>query len=182
MIKVMLVGQKWLAAELFKLCRAKGLTITAVAVPSIDDRLALLAQAHQVAVRIAPKQLQANDVPQGTDLILCAHAHCYVTKEARQKAQLGALGYHPSLLPVYKGKDAIAQAIAHNETITGGSLYWLDDGWDTGQVFMQQQCSILPSDTAPTLWQRDLAPLALELFSRALDDLMPQTEAVPPDF
>lgn len=171
MINIMIVGQKWLAAEVFKLCQAKGLTVTAVAAPCIDDRLAILAETHQIAVRIAPKRLQAEDVPQGTDLILCAHAHCYVATAARQKARLGALGYHPSLLPKYKGKDAIDQALQQGETVTGGSLYWLDDGWDTGQVLMQQQCSILPGDTALTLWQRDLAPLALELFDQALNAL-----------
>ena len=47
--------------------------------------------------------------------------------------------------------------------MTGGSLYHLDDGWDTGQVIDQSSV-----DTVKTLWQDKLAPLGLDLFEEYL--------------
>lgn len=176
MIKtVMIVGQKWLAAELLQLCLDLRLQVLAVAPPCNDDRLANLASRHGVPVVFATDQLPAFAVPDGVDLILCAHAYCYVTAFARAKARLGALGYHPSLLPKYKGRDAIQQTIASGDTLAGGSLYWLDDGWDTGSVIAQQSCIVSPTDTAQSLWKNALAPIGLDLFKQFI------LESLPPD-
>ncbi|AZN69716.1 formyl transferase [Acinetobacter haemolyticus] len=170
MTKVMIVGQKWLAEQLVEYCIENQIHVVAVAAPSMNDRLAIAANRFDIPVRIAPVQLDSNDVPNDTDLILCAHAHCYVTTEARKKSLLGALGYHPSLLPAYRGKNAIQAALDNHELMTGGSLYWLDDGWDTGAVFMQQSCQIKFSN-ARDLWVKQLAPLGLKLFAAGLQSL-----------
>lgn len=44
---------------------------------------------------------------------------------------------HPSLLPKYRGKDAIGQAIAANEKTMGISIHYVDDGMDTGEIIAQ---------------------------------------------
>lgn len=54
------------------------------------------------------------------------------------------------------------------EKITGGTVYWLDDGVDTGDIAAQDWCWILPADTAATLWRRELAPMGLRLFEVVL--------------
>lgn len=171
MTKIMIVGQKWLAEQLLNYCISQSVEVVAVAAPSEDDRLAKCAHSHNIPVRITPKQFNAADVMSGTDLILCAHAHCYISKEARLKSRLGALGYHPSLLPKYRGRNAIQDMLDNNEILAGGSLYWLDDGWDTGEIYLQKSCEILPSQTAKQLWQQSLAPIGLTLFQQALANL-----------
>lgn len=170
MTRVMIVGQKWLAEQLLNYCLENQIYVVAVAAPSINDRLAIAANRCDIPVRIAPIQLDSNDVPIDTDLILCAHAHCYITAEARKKSRLGALGYHPSLLPAYRGKNAIQAVLDNSELITGGSLYWLDDGWDTGQVLSQESCQI-EFRNARELWINQLAPLGLKLFAEAIKSL-----------
>jgi len=94
-----------------------------------------------------------------------------VGADARAKARLGAVGYHPSLLPAYKGKAAIADAFNAGEAITGGSLYQLDDGWDTGMVVDQASVQIDANDTIKSLWQDKLAPLGLMLFEGYLKSI-----------
>lgn len=169
-MQLMLIGQKWLGAETLKLCLARGHTVEAVCTPSTDDRLARLACEHGIA-QITATRVQADHVPDGLDLLLCAHAHAFITREARAKARLGALGYHPSLLPRHRGRDAVRWAIHMREAITGGTVYWLDDGADTGPIAAQHWCWIAPDDTAQTLWQRELAPLGLRLIGQTLDAL-----------
>lgn len=172
MIKVMIVGQKWLAEQLLKFCASMvNVDVVSVSVPCIDDRAALLATKLDVPVTTHDKNLLDGDVPNDIDIILMAHAHCFVHADARAKAKHGAVGYHPSLLPQYKGITAIEDAFNAGETITGGSLYQLDDGWDTGFVIDQGSVTISSNDTIKSLWQNKLAPLGLELFKRYLKEM-----------
>lgn len=184
-MRVMIIGQRWLAAELFKLCLARGDDIAAVSAPRMDDRLAIEAASAGVPVCQVTGRLSADRVPDGVDLLLCAHAHTYIEAGARSKARLGALGYHPSLLPRHRGRDAVRWAIHMGDKVTGGSAYWMDDGADTGPIAAQDWCWIQPGDTPAELWRRDLAPMGLRLFETALSNIdrgdskpAPQLEAM----
>lgn len=176
-MRVMIVGQKWLAAELLRLCLARGDDVAAVSAPRMDDRLAALATAEGIPVCQVPKRLTGEWVPAGVDVLLCANAHVFVTAEARGKARLGALGYHPSLLPRHRGRDAIRWALHMGDVVTGGTVYWLDDGADTGPIAAQDWCWVEPGDTPESLWRRVLGPLGLRLFDQVLAAL--DTGAVP---
>lgn len=170
-MRVMIVGQKWLAAEVFSLCLRRGDDIAAVCAPCHNDRLATLAATAGVPVYAAASRLSAGDVPSGVDLLICAHAHTYIDNAARAKTRLGAIGYHPSLLPRHRGRDAIRWAIHMGDKTTGGTVYWMDDGADTGHIARQDWCWIQPGDTAETLWRRELAPMGIRLFEATLADI-----------
>ena len=92
------------------------------------------------------------------------HIEC----SAMSLRHLGALGYHPSLLPRHRGRDAVRWAIHMGDHVTGGTVYWMDDGADTGPMAAQGWCWVRPGDTAEELWRRDLGPLGVRLFARAL--------------
>lgn len=169
-LKVMIVGQKWLAEQLLARCLKKpNIEVVTVSPPNNTDRLARLATIHQIPIVVHDKTLTANQVPTGVDIILTAHAYCFVQKKARDKARLGAVGYHPSLLPKYKGKNAIQLAFNNGDKVMGGSLYQLDDGWDTGAVLAQSSVTVDSGDTLAILWRDKLAPLGLDLFEQFLN-------------
>lgn len=170
-MRVMIVGQKWFGAEVLRLCLARGDDVAAVSAPRVDDRLAAMATDAGVPLCQVDRRLDAAWVPEGLDLILCAHAHVFITRDARQKARLGALGYHPSLLPRHRGRDAIHWAIHMRDLVTGGTAYWLDDGADTGDIAAQDWCWINPNDTPDELWRRELAPMGLRLLAGVLASL-----------
>jgi methionyl-tRNA formyltransferase len=167
-MRIMIVGQKWFAAEVLRLCVDLGHQMVKVAAPTADDRLVLTALEAGIHAAVIERRVDAHNVLDGTDLIVAAHAHCYVTAEARQKARHGAIGYHPSLLPLHRGRDAIEWAIRLHEPVTGGSVYWMDDRADGGPVIAQDWCFVRPGDTASDLWRRELAPMGLRLFREAL--------------
>lgn len=170
-MRVMIAGQKWLGAEVLKLCLARGDDVVAVSAPRTDDRLAALATDTGVPLCQVTRRLDASWVPDQVDVIVCAHAHVFITPDARQKARYGALGYHPSLLPRHRGRDAIRWAIHMGDNITGGTAYWLDDGADTGPIAAQDWCWVRPGDTPEKLWHRDLGPMGLRLLAAVLADL-----------
>lgn len=165
-MRLVIIGQKWLAVELLQQCVDDGYQVAQVISPP-GDGLAARSQALGVPVVELRGALEAHQVP-ACDIILAAHAHAYVTPGARSQASIGALGYHPSLLPRHRGRDAIRWALHMREPITGGTLYWMDDGADTGPVALQDWCHIRPDDTPVTLWRRELGPMGLRLFKQAL--------------
>lgn len=170
-MRVALVGQKWLGAEIFNLCRNRGDDVAVAAAPAADDRLYLAALAAGGPATVARGRVTGADIPAGCDLIVAAHAHLYIGADARAKTRLGAIGYHPSLLPRHRGRDAVRWAVHMREPITGGTVYWMDDGADSGPVAAQAWCHIRPGDTPAELWRRSLAPLGVSLIARVLDDL-----------
>lgn len=66
----------------------------------------------------------------------------------------GALGIHPTLLPVGRGRAAIPWAILLGLQETGVTLFQLDEGVDTGPILAQQRVPIVPRETATTLYEK----------------------------
>lgn len=64
------------------------------------------------------------------------------------------LNIHPSLLPKYKGIDAIGQAYHSGDTITGSTVHYVDSGMDTGEIIEQRQCDIRPDDSKEQLEEK----------------------------
>jgi methionyl-tRNA formyltransferase len=82
---------------------------------------------------------------------------------------LAAIGYHLRLLPLHRGRDAIAWAIRMHEPVTGGSVYWMNERADAGPVIAQDWCFIQPGDTEASLWRRELGPMGIRLFRLSLE-------------
>lgn len=68
--------------------------------------------------------------------------------------RLGCLNLHASLLPKYRGAAPINWAIVHGETETGICLMQMDEGLDTGPVYVERRISIGPEETAGELAER----------------------------
>ena len=143
----------------------------AVITPSESDRLYKLATDLQIVTQVECKCVTAEHIPPHTDLIIGAHAHAFISAEARHKTKYGAIGYHPSLLPRHRGRDAVRWTIHMRDAIAGGTVYWMDDGADTGAIAAQDFCHVLPNDTPESLWRRELAPTGLKLMERVIGQI-----------
>lgn len=64
------------------------------------------------------------------------------------------INLHPSLLPAYKGKDAIRRAFEAREARGGCSVHFVSGELDGGRVIAQKAVDILPSDTLETFEER----------------------------
>ena len=169
-MRVMLIGQKWLGAGVLDLLLEKGHDVASVAAPA-GDRLHCAAVAAGVPVADPGRVLAASWVPPGSELIVAAHSHSFITGGARRSARFGAIGYHPSLLPRHRGRDAVRWTIHMRDQIAGGSVYWMDDRADGGPIAAQDWCHVREGDTPESLWRRELGPMGLRLLSRVVDDV-----------
>jgi len=66
----------------------------------------------------------------------------------------GCINVHASLLPKYRGAAPIQHAIINGDQVTGVTTMYLSEGWDDGDVILQDKEPILPTDTAGTLHDR----------------------------
>lgn len=169
-MRIVLAGQKRFGRDVLDLITGRGWDVAAVFCPSGGDKLQTAALNRGLPV-LQPRELIAAMMPAGVDLIVAAHCHSYISAKTRARAELGALGYHPSLLPRHRGRSAIDWALRFGEPVTGGSVFWLNDVVDGGPVAAQDFCAIRPGDTARELWARDLAPMGLRLFGRVFAEL-----------
>lgn len=104
------------------------------------------------------------------DVVVCAHSHQYLGRRTRSASTLGAIGYHPSLLPRHRGRDAVRWTVAFKDPIAGGSVYWLDNGVDTGPIAAQRWLHVDPKWGVSDLWRR-LLPIGVDLTLKVLSDL-----------
>ncbi len=82
----------------------------------------------------------------------------------------GCVNIHASLLPLYRGASPIQQAILDGAEKTGITIMQMDEGVDTGDILMQEDCPIAPDETAGSLFDK-LARIGASLIVRALTEI-----------
>lgn len=176
-MRLVIFGRKWLAAEVLRsLSDLPGVEIAAVCPDIEPDRLADEARQRRIPI------VGMSAVP-ACDMAVAAYCQRFIPANVRARCGLGVLAYHPSLLPRHRGRDAVRWTIAMREPVAGGSVYWMDDGADTGPIEAQDWCHVMPGEDAAALWRRELAPMGVRLLIQAVSRLAggERPRAVPQD-
>src|SRR5438874_4352943 len=170
-MRITLVGSRHFGVTTFNMLRQHEVEIARVVVHDSEDRLAAAAKAAgvEVVVQADPKFVAASEIAPGSDLIVTAHSHARITREALAAARLGGIGYHPSLLPRHRGIAAIEWTIKEGDPIAGGTIYHLADRMDAGAIAAQEWVFVKKGETARELWERALAPLGQKLLGDMID-------------
>jgi methionyl-tRNA formyltransferase len=170
-MRITLVGSRHFGVTTLDMLRQRGADIVRVVVADVDDRLAAAARAAgiEVAVQADPKVVAPSEIAPGTDLIVTAHSHARISKEALAATKLGGIGYHPSLLPRHRGIAAVEWTIREGDPIAGGTVYHLADRMDAGAIAAQEWCFVKKGETARELWERALAPLGQRLLGEVIE-------------
>ncbi len=85
----------------------------------------------------------------------------------RAIARLGNIGFHPAALPRLRGRAVIPWTILLGETTTGSTLFWLDEGVDSGAILLQKTFTVAADETARSLYEKHTGALA-EMLPEAL--------------
>src|SRR5262249_3934806 len=123
----------------------------------------------EVVVQANPKLVVAAEIAAGTDLIVTAHSHARVSRQALAAAKLGGIGYPPAPLPRHRRLPAVEWTIQESGPIAGGTVYHLADRMDAGAIAAQDWCFVKKGETARELWERALAPLGQRLLAEVID-------------
>ena len=68
--------------------------------------------------------------------------------------QRSIINVHPSILPEFKGLNAIQQALESGVKYTGVTIHYVDEGVDTGEIIQQESIKIEENDTIVSLKKR----------------------------
>lgn len=104
----------------------------------------------------------------GAELLVLANVGRIIAPNVLLAAPRGAICFHPSLLPKYRGKRAVVDAVKARESMTGVTIFWPDDGADTGPVLFQVPVTIAASDTPMSLYHDKLVPVGVHLMMAAI--------------
>jgi methionyl-tRNA formyltransferase len=119
----------------------------------------------------------------GAELNVLAFVTMILPPEVVDAPVHGSLCFHPSLLPKYRGGNALAWQILLGETETGVTVFRPDAGVDTGPIVVQKGgVAIEPHHTAASLYFEQLYALGVEAMVEAVAAVASgRAEAVPQD-
>lgn len=103
------------------------------------------------------------------DLCVMAYVLLFVPEEALNVPKYGSIQYHPSLLPWHKGPSSINWPIIMGKGKTGLSIFWPDNGLDTGPILLQKEVDIGPDDTLGSVYFDKLFPLGVEAMMESIE-------------
>lgn len=104
----------------------------------------------------------------GAELGVMAFVTEMLPGDALTAPEQGTIQYHPSLLPLHRGSSAMNWPIIFGRTETGLSIFWPDEGMDTGPVLLQKTCEIGPDDTLGSLYFERLFPMGVDAMAEAV--------------
>jgi len=172
-MNIILCGQKMFGSAVLLALIESGHNVVKCYAPRVGedsrpDRL------HRAAARVGVPVghgLESGDIGDGVDLIIAAHSWDFISQKALDRTRHGGIGYHPSLLPLRRGRDAVKWTIHCRDDVTGGSVYWLTSNIDAGPIAARELYFIKPDETVETLWRGALFPIGVGLITTVVDDI-----------
>jgi methionyl-tRNA formyltransferase len=170
-MRIVLIGQAAFGEKVFEALLGSGEEVVAVyappdSSPGKSNTLVALAEAQGIATR-QPQKMRSLDVIEDykrfrADLNVMAFVTDIVPASMLNYPQLGTIQYHPSLLPRHRGASAINWAVINGEDKTGLSIFWPDEGLDTGPILLQKEVDIGPDETMGDVYFNKLFPLGVQ--------------------
>jgi methionyl-tRNA formyltransferase len=189
-MRIALIGQAAFGADVLKGLMARGQQVVGVFCPpdrgSKIDPIKDAAQTAGIPVFQPPRMKDPQALEQmasiNPDLAVLAFVTDIVPGKVLEVPKLGAICYHPSILPKYRGASAINWAVINGETESGLTIFWVDEGIDTGDILLQKKVEIGPNETTGEVYFNKLYPLGVQAVLEAVD-LVAQDQAprIPQD-
>lgn len=104
------------------------------------------------------------------DIVFCLGWSSLIKKELLYLAPMGVIGYHPTELPLNRGRHPLIWAIALGLRESASSFFYMDEGADSGKIISQSKFEIRYEDDAKTLYER-VTKLALKQIKSFVKDL-----------
>ena len=103
------------------------------------------------------------------DLAVMAFVTLFIPEEFLNTPTFGTIQYHPSLLPLHRGPSSINWPIIMGSKKTGLSIFWPDNGLDTGPILLQKEVGITADDTLGTVYFDKLFQLGVDAMVESVD-------------
>uniref|UniRef100_A0A8D3E6R5 10-formyltetrahydrofolate dehydrogenase n=1 Tax=Scophthalmus maximus TaxID=52904 RepID=A0A8D3E6R5_SCOMX len=186
-LKLAIIGQSQFGQEVYSSLRKQGHRVVGVfTVPDKDgkaDPLAVVAEKDGTPVFKFPRwRVKGKPIPEvveaykavGAELNVMPFCSQFIPMNIIDNPRHGSIIYHPSILPLHRGASAINWTLIQGDRKAGFTVFWADDGLDTGPILLQRECAVEPNDTVDTLYNRFLFPEGI----KAMVNLAQPAEAI----
>jgi methionyl-tRNA formyltransferase len=170
-MRIALIGQAAFGEKVLEALIGSGEEVVVVYAPpdtpsGKSSALVDMAEARGIPTR-QPQRMRALEVIEDykrfkADLNVMAFVTDIVPTAILDFPSFGTIQYHPSLLPRHRGASAINWAVINGETKTGLSIFWPDEGLDTGPILLQREVQIGPNETMGEVYFNKLFPLGVQ--------------------
>ncbi len=103
------------------------------------------------------------------DLGLCCRYSKIIKKDVLDIFRIGIINMHGGLLPEFAGPYASNYSVLFNAEKGGGTIHWIDQGIDTGDIIRRCEFQIENDDTGYTVFQKTQNAL----FENMIDVILP---------
>ncbi|MDR0905777.1 MAG: hypothetical protein LBN00_06350 [Oscillospiraceae bacterium] len=183
-MNIFICGQRSFGRAVLVNLFERGHNIVGVAPPPQEkyyDKITGAALKRKIPVISDCENITSAQIPRNTELVISAHSHWYISAQTISSAKYGAIGFHPSLLPRHRGRDAVRWAVDMCDAITGATVYWLDDKVDGGDILAQTPVFVARDWDYHRLWA-EIFPIGVEMLCNAVDAISAGTaKRVPQD-
>ena len=181
-MRIAIIGQAPFGAAVYQRLRDDGHQIVGVFTPpekeaARADALADAARADSVPL-IQPRRWQRKGVVNedifnqyaatNPELNVMAFVTQIIPERVLDHPAHKTIQYHPSLLPRHRGRSAINHAILQGDADTGLTIFWVDEGLDTGPLLLQKTVPIGQDDTLNSIYRDHLFPIGVQAMSEAV--------------
>ena len=168
-MRIVIFGQAAFGRDVFNALVEAGEEIVGVSTPRPGSRPdPLFEAATEAGIPVVETRDLRKDEPfqqylaWQPELLVFAFVTDIVRKRVLDAATHGAIQYHPSLLPKHRGRAAMNWPIISGSPTTGMSIFWVDEGIDTGPILSQQEVEIGPEDTVGSIYFDKLYPMGVQ--------------------
>ncbi|XP_060885314.1 mitochondrial 10-formyltetrahydrofolate dehydrogenase [Labrus mixtus] len=195
-LKLAIIGQSLFGQEVYSNLRKQGHKVVGVfTVPDKDgkaDPLAVAAEKDGTPVFKFPRwRVKGKPIPEvvdaykavGAELNVMPFCSQFIPMNVIDNPTHGSIIYHPSILPLHRGASAINWTLIQGDKRAGFTVFWADDGLDTGPILLQRECAVEPNDTVDSLYNRFLFPEGIKAMVESVQLIadgkapkVPQTE------
>lgn len=88
------------------------------------------------------------------DVVFCFGWSKLLKKEILGAAPLGVVGFHPTALPLNRGRHPLTWALFLGLKKTASTFFFMDEGADSGDILSQKEIIIDPHDDANSLYEK----------------------------
>ena len=173
--RIIYAGDRDIAVWVLQFILEKGIRPLALLVPAADKAT------HADELTTLCNYLQDSSILQGTvfreptglellrslvpDYVVCVHFPYIIPKAVLQIPRVGVLNLHPAFLPYNRGWHTPTWTILEG-TPYGGTLHFMSEEVDMGDIVHQRELKVSPGDTAHSLYERVKA-LEFQVFCEA---------------
>uniref|UniRef100_A0A674D4F6 10-formyltetrahydrofolate dehydrogenase n=1 Tax=Salmo trutta TaxID=8032 RepID=A0A674D4F6_SALTR len=144
-IYLAVIGQSVFGLEVYKELRKEGHTIVGVfTIPDKDGKADPLGE-------------QGKGIPEVVQVYKATGAELNVMPFCSQFIPMEVID-HPAHALLYPLHGFDNRTLIHGDKKGGFTVFWADDGLDTGPILLQRECDVEPDDTVNTIYKRFLFP------------------------